>query len=297
MLDLLTPEEHLYLYAALRDIPLDVTDAVVNNLLASCALDSYRKVPSKSLSGGNKRKLSVAISLMGGPKIVFLDEPSAGMDPHARRQLWDVIIYVAKHSSVVLTTHHLEEVDVLAHRVGIMVDGEMKCLGSLDHLKRKFGGGFEITIKASNEGTVQLVEKLMSEQFKSAKLVEERQQRMTYSLPFERTKMSFVFDVLQKAKQSGKFGIADYTVQQTSLEQVFLRISNNEIMSRKSQLPGIPIAEGEDENIEEEEDLLGQRAHSSFFLHDDTNSNDAREVAVTQGDVEMKTEAPLKPDQ
>ena len=296
LLDLLTPEEHLYLYAALRDIPLDVTDAVVNNLLASCALDSYRKVPSKSLSGGNKRKLSVAISLMGGPKIVFLDEPSAGMDPHARRQLWDVIIYVAKHS-VVLTTHHLEEVDVLAHRVGIMVDGEMKCLGSLDHLKRKFGGGFEITIKASNEGTVQLVEKLMSEQFKSAKLVEERQQRMTYSLPFERTKMSFVFDVLQKAKQSGKFGIADYTVQQTSLEQVFLRISNNEIMSRKSQLPGIPSAEGEDENIEEEEDLLGQRAHSSFFLHDDTNSNDAREVAVTQGDVEMKTEAPLKPDQ
>ncbi len=272
LLDLLTPEEHLYLYAALRDIPVPVTDAVVSSLLSACALEPYRTVPSKSLSGGNKRKLSVAVSLMGGPKIVFLDEPSAGMDPHARRQLWDVIIYVAKHSSVVLTTHHLEEVDVLAHRVGIMVDGELKCLGNLDHLKRKFGGGFEIQVKAASESSQPLVEKLMAEQFKSSSLVEERQQRLTYIMPFDRTKMSHVFDVLQKAKQSGRYGIADYTVQQTSLEQVFLRISNNEIMSRKPQLPGLPLGENEEQAGDDEADALGQRAQSSFFLCDEGKS-------------------------
>ena len=115
-------------------------------------------MPSKKLSGGNKRKLSVAIALVGAPKLVLLDEPSAGMDPHARRQLWDVIVFVAQRSSVVLTTHHLEEVDVLAHRVGIMVDGTMRCLGSLDHLKRKFGKGYELSVKLPTPSPGQPVE-------------------------------------------------------------------------------------------------------------------------------------------
>jgi ABC-type multidrug transport system ATPase subunit len=283
LLDLLTPEEHLNLYASLRDIPLPDTPAVVNGLLAACALESYRNVPSKSLSGGNKRKLSVAVALIGGPKIVFLDEPSAGMDPHARRQLWDVIIYVAQHSSVVLTTHHLEEVDVLAHRVGIMVDGELRCLGNLDHLKRKFGGGFEIQIKAASESSQRLVEGLMAEQFKTATVVEQRQQRITYSMPFESTKMSHVFDVLQKAKQSGRFGIADYTVQQTSLEQVFLRISDNEIMSRDPQRP--VVNGNDDEGNDDGGDLesLGRagRGHSSFFLYEEGGGNQNNAAAPT----------------
>ena len=80
IMDLLTPAEHLSLFAALRGIPTEDTKDVIEALINSCALQKYRDIPAGRLSGGNKRKLSVAMSLIGGPSIVFLDEPSAGMD-------------------------------------------------------------------------------------------------------------------------------------------------------------------------------------------------------------------------
>ena len=86
------------------------------------------------MSGGNKRKLSVAMALIGNPPIVFLDEPSTGMDPMARRFMWTVISRIStlrKKSSVVLTTHSMEEAEALATKIGIMVNGEFKCLGSI----------------------------------------------------------------------------------------------------------------------------------------------------------------------
>jgi ATP-binding cassette subfamily A (ABC1) protein 3 len=89
---------------------------------------------SKDLSGGNKRKLSVAIAMLGNPKVIFLDEPSTGMDPEARRFMWNVIDRVStktKKSSVVLTTHSMEEAEALCTRMAIMVNGEFRCLGSV----------------------------------------------------------------------------------------------------------------------------------------------------------------------
>eukprot|EP00744_Colponema_vietnamica_P005976 GILI01008708.1.p1 GENE.GILI01008708.1~~GILI01008708.1.p1 ORF type:complete len:199 (+),score=36.93 GILI01008708.1:3-599(+) len=146
------------------------------------------------------------------------------MDPHARRLLWDVIIFVAKRSSVVLTTHHLEEVDVLAHRVGIMDNGLMKCLGSLEHLKRKFGSGFELTLQVADDGQERATAFIMSK-YPTAVLVESRQQRILYTLPFETTDLASLFETIQKATDDPAIGITDYTVQQTSLEQVFMRIT------------------------------------------------------------------------
>ncbi|CUG06066.1 ABC transporter, putative [Bodo saltans] len=255
LIDLLTPEEHLRLYAALRGVPPVLVDDVVEALLTACALQMYRSTRSKSLSGGNKRKLSVAISLIGGPRVVFLDEPSAGMDPHARRQLWDVILYIAQRSSVVLTTHHLEEVDVLAHRVGIMVDGALKCIGSLDYLKHRFGNGFEVAVKLKAAATdaevahsARQVERLLTSEFPGTGIVEERQQKVTFCVPFHGTKLSRVFQVLADAKNNtAQFSMDDYTVQQTSLEQVFLRISDeaaaaNESSSSAAASGGAPSA-------------------------------------------------------
>lgn len=112
------------------------------------------------MSGGNKRKLSVALALLGNPPIILLDEPSAGMDPKARRFLWTVI---GKRRSddrglVVLTTHSMEEAEALSTKMGIMVRGGVfKCLGSSQHLKNKFGQGFEVELRiksstSSNSG-------------------------------------------------------------------------------------------------------------------------------------------------
>jgi len=96
-------------------------------------LIEYRGRASAKLSGGNKWKLNVALALIGNPPVVFLDEPSAGMDPHARRFMWKVISRIStmrKNSAVILTTHSMEEAEALSNNMGIMVDGEFKCFGS-----------------------------------------------------------------------------------------------------------------------------------------------------------------------
>lgn len=115
-------------------------------------IKKYENITAGVYSGGNKRKLSVAIAMLGNPPIVFLDEPSTGMDPQARRFMWDVICYISalrKHSSVILTTHSMEEAEALATKVAIMVNGEFKCLGTVQHIKNKFGKGYEIELKTS----------------------------------------------------------------------------------------------------------------------------------------------------
>ena len=97
-------------------------------------LTKYRDKEAGSLSGGNKRKLQVAIALMGNPPVIFLDEPSSGMDPEARRFMWTIIENISKKrkaSSVILTTHSMEEAEGLCKRLSIQVEGELKCIGTV----------------------------------------------------------------------------------------------------------------------------------------------------------------------
>ena len=113
-------------------------------------LKEYENILAGTYSGGNKRKLSVAIAMLGNPPIVFLDEPSTGMDPKARRFMWDVISRIAtkrKRSSIILTTHSMEEAEALSTKIAIMVEGVIKCIGSIQHIKNKYGEGYEVEIK------------------------------------------------------------------------------------------------------------------------------------------------------
>ena len=115
-------------------------------------LTEYEHKKSGTLSGGNKRKLSVAMAMMGNPPVIFLDEPSAGMDPGARWFMWKVIEKIStqnKNSAVILTTHSMEEAEALSTKMGIMVAGEFKCFGSRQHIKNKFGTGFQVEINMS----------------------------------------------------------------------------------------------------------------------------------------------------
>ena len=219
--DLLTPMEHLMLYAELRGMPNDRALESANILMEACDLIEHQKKPTNQLSGGNKRKLSLALSLIGQPAVCFLDEPSAGMDPKARRAMWDVIEHLSRHCSVVLTTHHLEEVEVLAHRAAIMVDGELRCVGSLQHLKNRFGSGFELALRIVNAGAADAVQAEIARALPLAVLKEQRNLRFTYALPQE-VQLSETFRAVEAAKA---VGIEDYSLAQSSIEQVFLRIS------------------------------------------------------------------------
>jgi ATP-binding cassette subfamily A (ABC1) protein 3 len=113
-------------------------------------LTEFKDILSKNLSGGNKRKLSVAIALICNPPIILLDEPSTGMDPEARRYMWKIIHDISiyrKKSTIIMTTHSMEEAETLCEKIGILVKGELLCLGTSDEIKDTYGYGFEINFQ------------------------------------------------------------------------------------------------------------------------------------------------------
>ncbi|MED6170830.1 ATP-binding cassette sub- A member 1 [Stylosanthes scabra] len=150
LLEFLTVQEHLELYARIKGVPEYTIDNVVKEKMMEFGLLKHANKPSFTLSGGNKRKLSVAIAMIGDPPIVILDEPSTGMDPIAKRFMWDVISRISTRrgkTAVILTTHSMNEAQALCTRIGIMVGGRLRCIGSPQHLKTRFGNHLELEVK------------------------------------------------------------------------------------------------------------------------------------------------------
>lgn len=116
------------------------------------------------MSGGQKRKLSVAISMIGNSKIIMLDEPTSGMDTTARRRLWDMLKKNKSDKIIILTTHYMDEADILGDRIAIMTEGEVECTGSSLFLKQRYGVGYQLIIeKAVQEDLPEVEEYLRSE--------------------------------------------------------------------------------------------------------------------------------------
>ncbi|CAF4800489.1 unnamed protein product [Rotaria magnacalcarata] len=142
LIDLLTGEETLYMFARLRGVQEHQIPQIATALIELMNLRKHANKPVYAYSGGNKRKLSAAVALIGDPSIVFLDEPTTGMDPKARRHFWNAIAQFRDHGKpIILTSHSMEECEALCTRLAIMVNGKFKCLGSIQHLKSKFGEG------------------------------------------------------------------------------------------------------------------------------------------------------------
>ncbi|KAL9409139.1 hypothetical protein AB3S75_047510 [Citrus x aurantiifolia] len=159
LLEYLTVQEHLELYARIKGVTEYRMDDVVMEKLVEFDLLKHAKKPSFTLSGGNKRKLSVAIAMIGDPPIVILDEPSTGMDPIAKRFMWEVISRLSTRqgkTAVILTTHSMNEAQALCTRIGIMVGGQLRCIGSPQHLKTRFGNFLELEVKPTEVSSVDL---------------------------------------------------------------------------------------------------------------------------------------------
>jgi ABC-type multidrug transport system ATPase subunit len=115
----MTAREHLKLFARLKGIKECRVSEYVNEMIRALGLQrGIADEPVGRYSGGNKRKVCVGMALLGDPSIVLLDEPSAGMDPKARRFMWDLISSTLRHRSVILTTHSMEEAEALCQRIG-----------------------------------------------------------------------------------------------------------------------------------------------------------------------------------
>ena len=221
----MTGRELLTFYSALRGVPDAVRAAYVDAWVEQAGLGEYADRRCGTYSGGNKRKLSLAIALVGDPPMAVLDEPSAGVDPAARRRLWRVINRtLAQGSTISLTTHHMAEASHLGSRIGIMVKGWLTCLGSAQHLKSKYGQGYDVAVTmqagVDADAAVALVQELCA-----GATVRDRpsSEYVKLSLGKAGTDFSLValFERLELAKTDGT-GVLGFVATQADLEQVFL---------------------------------------------------------------------------
>lgn len=166
----LTGREILYLFSLFRGIPKPKIDIYIRTLSAELFLDKDLDKQVKHMSGGTKRKMNAAVALIGTPSVVYLDEPTTGLDPLAKRCFWATICQIRDQGkTIVLSSHSIEEAETLCTRIAIMVNGEFKCLGSVQHLKNKFSQGFVITLKCRNRRN-ETVKEWMNQNFSNAEL-------------------------------------------------------------------------------------------------------------------------------
>ena len=300
----MTVKENLEFYSRIKGVDPEKINEIVQAMIESMTLSKYTDKLAGRLSGGNKRKLSVAISMICNPPIVLLDEPSTGMDPEARRFMWAVIHKLTTKSQsncVIMTTHSMDEAETLCKRMGIMVNGEFVCMGTSNYIKETYGYGYEIDLRIKPFEQKELdgiIEKLGVKRSHKIKTLEEVKEILTninkehffkyiqeegigrkiytevvhhgdiniqalinwtryvtyamkminvvlphfnevilsefiennFLFKIKKSKdaksIGFLFSILEKEKED--FEITEYSIQQTSLEQIFNKFAENQ---------------------------------------------------------------------
>ncbi|KAH8409301.1 hypothetical protein KR009_012305 [Drosophila setifemur] len=252
LLDDLTGREVLRIFCMLRGVQESRIKQLSEDLAKSFGFMKHIDKRTHAYSGGNKRKLSTAIAVIGGPSVVYLDEPTTGMDPAARRQLWNMVCRIRDSGkSIVLTSHSMEECEALCTRLAIMVNGEFKCIGSTQHLKNKFSKGLILKIKVRrnlealrqarlsggfvrnpDEQTVpaqmaqqdiNAVKEFVEHEYPHSILQEEYQGILTFYIPLTGVKWSRIFGLMESNRD--QLNVEDYSVSQTTLEEIFLEFA------------------------------------------------------------------------
>ncbi|GBG79474.1 hypothetical protein CBR_g29620 [Chara braunii] len=245
----LTVKEHLELYATIKGVQepigLVVEDAIQGMGLTDAA---GRKVSDCSVQV--QRKLSIAIAMMGRPPVILLDEPTKGMDLASRRVLWSRISQQSMHRATLISTHSVEEAEALGTRVGILVDGELRCLGSPQQLKRRFGSAYTLLVSARSD-RLQAIREFIVTLFPPTSALQEDDDYVpgmtTGGIQLEEELLGNEIGVLANGQARFRvpvsglsslamllheleanritLGIEDYSVSQPTLQQVFYRLS------------------------------------------------------------------------
>uniref|UniRef100_A0A673MN50 Cholesterol transporter ABCA5 n=1 Tax=Sinocyclocheilus rhinocerous TaxID=307959 RepID=A0A673MN50_9TELE len=220
--DVLTVEEHLRIFAAIKGIlPSDI-DGEVRKVLRDLDLEKIMDAQAKNLSGGQKRKLSVGIAILGDPKILLLDEPTAGMDPVSRHQVWSLLKSRRAGRVTVFSTHYMDEADILADRKAVISQGQLKCVGSSLYLKTKCGVGYHLRMSVTEGCEVENITSLVKQHVPKAQLSRQQEAELTFTLPFE--SMDTFPGLFAELDCRPDLGIINYGVSMTTLEDVFLRL-------------------------------------------------------------------------
>lgn len=227
LFDSLTPEEHLDIFYDFKGGDPNLKQDQIAKLIKDIGVGKDQGKLAKTLSGGNKRKLSVAIALCGNSKLVMLDEPTAGMDIGARRALWDMLKSYRSNRIIILTTHYMDEADVLGDRIGIMADGKLLCLGSSLFLKNRYGAGYKLSFAKKTQQRNEKIEHLMTKVFGNVEKLSETSHEITFSVNNEQAlHFKTFFDDFDKRMRD--YDISSYGIAMTSLEEVFLTVNEND---------------------------------------------------------------------
>eukprot|EP01117_Protostelium_nocturnum_P007430 TRINITY_DN2658_c0_g1_i1.p1 TRINITY_DN2658_c0_g1~~TRINITY_DN2658_c0_g1_i1.p1 ORF type:complete len:1127 (+),score=257.54 TRINITY_DN2658_c0_g1_i1:1736-5116(+) len=231
----LTVEEHLYFFARLKGIKASEEKSHVEECLKRYGLINQRDKRSKNLSGGMQRRLSVAMALVGNSQIVFLDEPTTGLDPASRRQLWRIISLAKEGRAIILTTHSMEEAELLCSRIGILAKGEMKCLGGPLRLKSKFASGY--CIKVNYEPYYQeQVEEGIRNLFGDS-VIETGSFSGTSEYRVNGFKLSQLFEKMER--ESASMNVKAWSLSQAGLEDVFEAIVEGSHKKSEKKFPSL----------------------------------------------------------
>ena len=224
--DYLTVIEHLRYMCEIKGGNVNMNE--VTELIFKIGLAEKGSSLCSSLSGGQKRKLCTALALIGNSKIILLDEPTSGMDPLAKKNLWEFLKSYQHDKIILLTTHSLDEAEYLGDRIGIMSDGNLICCGTSTFLKSKYPCGFNINLLINPNKFDENKKKLIYEKIKA--IEPQSTIRVTsksvFSINIQSNKANAdkIFALIEESKE--EYGIEDYTVSSTSLEDVFLKINN-----------------------------------------------------------------------
>jgi ABC-2 type transport system ATP-binding protein len=219
-MDYPTPREAIAYYSALFGKHVDPDE-----LLRRVILEDAANIWFQNLSGGQKQKLGMALSLVNDPEVVFLDEPTTGLDPQARRAVWEVIRKLkGEGRTVMLTTHYLEEAEELADRVAIMKHGKIVAMGTTEEIESKYGSGQKMIVKAKEDLLKYLRENTRLQ-------VDGDGGTVTIRLRDKDDAMVALGAIEESGVQWG-----DLTVRRDSLEDVFLRLVGEE--GKEEEGPG-----------------------------------------------------------
>ena len=222
LFDELTVDEHILFFTRIKGVDPHREQAMMRAVVADVGLDGNARRYANNLSLGQRRRLSLAIALTGGSKLLLADEPSTSLDPASRRSLWSVISRVKRGRSILLTTHSMAEADVLCDRVAVMQEGSLRVVGKPADLKRTLGHGFrvEIAFKAGKgERAVAFVTKTLLGG-KEPDAVSEK--RAVWRVQRDEVVMSKVF--AQLGLQATNYGIKQWGICPASLEEVFMDV-------------------------------------------------------------------------
>ncbi|KAM4762015.1 ATP-binding cassette sub-family A member 9-like isoform 1-T1 [Cyanocitta cristata] len=222
----LTVKENLRIFAHIKGIQWKEADVEVQKVLLMLDLTDVQNVCADALSGGQKRKLSLGIAILGNPQVLLLDEPTAGLDPCSRHQVWSLLRERRAGRVTLFTTHSMEEADAQADRKAFLSSGRLQSVGSSLYLKRKWGIGYHLRMHINDLCDPELVSSVVRQYIPDAVLKGQKRDELCFMLPLENTD-SFP-DLLSHLERSLLQGVVNYEVTRTTLEDVFLKLQGEE---------------------------------------------------------------------